>query len=198
MLSDLRAETAKLVERAQMQIAPDQGQLMAFLIALTGASKIIEIGTFTGYSALVMAQAIPADGKVVCLDISTEWTDIGKKYWQRAGVMEKIDLHIAPALETLNKLLPLEENTFDMAFIDADKANYDAYYEHCLRLLKIGGIVMLDNVFWGGSVCDENDQSEDTVAIRALNKKIHSDNRVELAIIHIGDGLTIAKKLAQH
>lgn len=195
LLGELRAETEQRIERSQMQIAPDQGQLMAFLIRLIGTKKIIEIGTFTGYSALVMAQALPPEGKVVCLDISTEWTDIAKKYWKKAGVMEKIDLYVAPALETLSSLLPQEESTFDMAFIDADKANYDAYYERCLKLLKTGGIIMLDNVFWNASVCDNNDQSEDTVAIRALNKKLQADNRVELAIIPIGDGLTIAKKL---
>ena len=193
VLRQLREETSQL-EMAMMQIAPDQGQLMALLAKLIGAKRILEVGTFTGYSALAMAQVIPDDGEVVCCDISEEWTTIAKKYWQLAGVDSKINLHLAPALETLNKLCQDQKSTFDLAFIDADKENYDNYYENTLELLKSGGVVLLDNVFWGGSVVDQSDQRVDTKAIRRINKKIHQDERVDISIITIGDGLTVERK----
>lgn len=196
VLKALREETAQL-EMSVMQIAPDQGQFMALLVKMLGAKNIIEIGTFTGYSALAMAQALPEDGKIVCCDLSEEWTAIAKRYWRQAGVEHLIDLRLAPALESLNQFLPANQAQFDMAFIDADKSNYENYYEKCLELLKPGGVVLLDNVFWGGSVVDKNDQELDTVAIRQINAKIKADDRVEIAIVPIGDGLTMARKKAQ-
>lgn len=182
-------------EWARMQIAPEQGQFMALLVELTGARKIIEIGTFTGYSALTMAAALPADGQLICCDISQEWTDIGWPFWEEAGVTARIDLRLAPALETLDALLEEQQaGQFDMAFIDADKTGYEAYYERCLELLRPGGLVMFDNTLWNGDVADPQKQDEDTVAIRALNKKLHDDERVSLSLVPIGDGLTLARK----
>lgn len=193
VLRELRDETANL-EMARMQIAPDQGQFMALMVTLLGAKKILEIGTFTGYSALAMAKSLPDDGKITCLDVSEEWTNIAKKYWLKAGVDTKIDLKIGPAVESLNEMLSSHKASFDLAFIDADKENYNNYYELCLSLLKPGGAIMLDNVFWGGSVCDQSDQDIDTIAIRDINQKIKNDGRVDIAIVPIGDGLTIARK----
>lgn len=193
VLAELREETARL-PMSRMQIAPDQGQFMGLLVSLLGASKILEIGTFTGYSALTMARALPEAGKLVCCDVSEEWTEIARKYWQKADLTHKIHLHIAPAKETLSRLVESEAGTFDLAFIDADKENYDEYYEHCLCLIKQGGVILLDNVFWGGSVIDETIQDADTIAIRQMNKKIHTDDRVDISILPIGDGLTIVRK----
>ena len=182
-------------ELARMQIAPEQGQFMALMVELIEARRIIEIGTFTGYSALAMAQALPQDGKILCCDISQEWTDIGKPFWDEAGVSSKIELKIAPALETLDFLLANgESGKFDMAFIDADKTNYLNYYEKCLRLLRSGGVMIFDNTLWNGSVADETVQDEDTVAIRALNDRLHHDDRISLSLVPIGDGLTLARK----
>ena len=191
----LRAETNQL-EMGMMQISPDQGQFMAMLIKLINAKRIIEVGTFTGYSALCMAQSLPDDGLIVACDVSTEWTDIAKPYWQQAGVDKKIDLRIAPALDTLNKLI--EEGgagSFDFAFIDADKENQLNYYELCFQLLKQGGLLAIDNTLWGGSVVDSNNNEESTLAIREFNNFIHQDQRVDISLIPIGDGLTLAQKI---
>lgn len=194
LLRELRARTADH-EWARMQIAPEQGQFMALLVELLGARRIIEVGTFTGYSALCMAQALPADGELVCCDRSAEWTAIGEPYWERAGVRERIDLRIAPALETLDSLIAngLSE-TFDIAFIDADKTNYHNYYERCLRLVRRGGLIMFDNTLWGGAVADPDDHDDDTVALRALNEMLLHDQRVSMSLVPIGDGLTLARK----
>lgn len=180
---------------AQMQIAPEQGQLMALLVKLMGARRIIEIGTFTGYSALCMAQALPMDGKLTCCDVSDEWTSLGRPYWQAAGVEDRIDLRIAPALETLTSLLQQgQRRTFDMAFIDADKSNYQHYYEACLQLLRPGGLIMFDNTLWGGSVANPAKNDTDTCALRELNALLHKDKRIDISMLPIGDGLTLARK----
>ncbi len=192
--AELRAATAKL-PHAGMQISPEQGQLMALLVQAIGARRAIEIGTFTGYSALWVALALPADGRLVCCDVSAEWTAVGKPYWGKAGVAGKIDLRIAPALETLDRLLAGgEAGDYDFAFIDADKTGYDGYYERCLRLLRRGGLIGIDNVLWGGDVADPEKRSADTLALRALNDKLHHDERVSLSMLPIGDGLTLALK----
>lgn len=180
---------------ARMQIAPEQGQFMALLVELMDARRIIEVGTFTGYSALCMAQSMAADGQLICCDINSEWTDIGRPYWEAAGVAGRIDLRIAPALETLDGLLAEgQADCFDMAFIDADKVNYGNYYERCLALLRSGGLLMFDNVLWGGSVADDSDNEPDTQAIRALNDRLHHDPAISLSMVPIGDGLTLARK----
>jgi O-methyltransferase len=182
-------------EWAGMQISPEQGQFMGLLAELIGARHIIEVGTFTGYSALCLARALPTDGRLICCDLSEEWTAIGIPYWERAGVRDRIDLRIAPALETLDGLLADgRAGQFDMAFIDADKTNYLHYYERCLTLLRPGGLVLIDNTLWGGSVADPADQGTDTVAIRALNDVLHADERITLSLVPIGDGLTLARK----
>jgi predicted O-methyltransferase YrrM len=185
----LRTETRKL-PMAGMQIGPDQGALLQVLVRILGAKRCIEVGTFTGYSALSVALALPRDGKIVCCDVSEEWTSIGRRYWKKAGVERKIDLRIAPALETLGKL----KGTFDFAFIDADKPNYWKYYERCLALLRRGGLVAIDNTLWGGSVINPQKQSESTVALRAFNKRVAKDARVDIALVPVGDGLTLAVK----
>jgi len=194
LMRELRDITAGH-ELARMQIAPEQGQLMALLVELIGARSAIEIGTFTGYSALCLAQALPPDGRLICCDLSAEWTAIGIPFWERAGVRERIDLRIGPALETLDGLLgDGEEGRFDLAFIDADKTNYLAYYERCVALLRPGGLVMLDNTLWGGAVADPTDQDADTLALRELNDRLHDDARVSISLVPIGDGLTLARK----
>jgi predicted O-methyltransferase YrrM len=178
-----------------MQISPEQGQFMALLVKLIGAKKTLEIGVFTGYSSLVVALALPADGKIVACDVSEEYTSVARRYWQRAGVEDKIDLHIAPALETLDKLLTAgEAETFDFAFIDADKGNYDNYYERCLELIRPGGLIAIDNVLWSGKVADTEIQDNQTNKIRALNRKLHEDSRITLSLVPIADGLTLAMK----
>jgi len=189
----LREETAQL-EMSAMQISPDQGQFMAFLVKMMDARKILEVGTFTGYSTLVMAQASHNDTNIICCDLSEEWTSMAKRYWALAGLDHKIDLRLAPAIKTLNSLLKTEAGRFDFAFIDADKANYDAYFEACLALIRPGGMVAIDNVFWGGSVVDQSCQDADTIAIRSLNTKLRDDERIDLSIVPIGDGLTLARK----
>jgi caffeoyl-CoA O-methyltransferase len=185
----LRLETRKL-PMGGIQIGPDQAALLQALVRMLRARRCIEVGTFTGYSALAVALALPRNGKIVCCDVSEEWTSTGRRYWKRAGVERRIDLRIAPALETLAKL----RGPFDLAFIDADKPNYLAYYERVLELLRPGGLIAIDNVLWGGDVLDAEDQSVSTKAVRALNKKLKSDKRVDISMLPIGDGLTLARK----
>ena len=190
----LRAETAKLPQ-AGMQIGPDQAAFLALLAQSIGAVRCIEIGTFTGYSALAVASVLPSNGKLVCCDISAEWTAMGRRYWQEADVAARIDLHLAPALQTLKKLL--DENgakTYDFAFIDADKTSYDAYYEECLKLLRHGGLIALDNMLWSGRVADAQERDAGTQALRKLNAKIFADERVDAAWLTIGDGVMLARK----
>ncbi|MER3546811.1 MAG: SAM-dependent methyltransferase [Rhodanobacteraceae bacterium] len=187
-------EATRTHPRAQMQISPEQGQFMALLVKLIGARRCIEIGVFTGYSALSVALALPEDGKILACDISDEFTAIGKPYWQRAGVAHKIDLQLAPAIETLDGHLKSgEAGTYDFAFIDADKTGYDAYYERCLKLLRAGGLITIDNVLWSGNVARPA-EDEDTRALQALNDKLYRDERIDLAMLPIGDGLTLARK----
>ena len=194
LLRQLREETSAL-PLARMQIAPDQGQFMALLVKLMGARQVLEIGTFTGYSSLSMALAMPGDARIVCCDMSREWTDIARRYWQQAGVVDKIELHLQPALKTLDALLEQgNAKAFDLAFIDADKENYRVYYERCLQLLRSGGLILIDNVLWGGAVIDDAVQDVDTAAIRALNAQLRSDDRIDLAMVPVGDGLTLAVK----
>jgi caffeoyl-CoA O-methyltransferase len=194
-LAALREETANHPS-AGMQIAPEQGQLMALLVRLLGARKTLEVGVFTGYSAMVVAKAMGPKGKVVALDVSEEFTAIARRHWAKAGIADRIDLRIRPATDSLNGLVAAGGgNTFDFAFIDADKANYDTYYEYALKLVRQGGLIAIDNVLWQGNVADSTDQSLDTVAIRAINQKIHDDSRVETSMVPIGDGLTLALKL---
>ena len=191
----LRAETRAATRWHVMQISPEQGAFMAQIVRLIGARRAIEVGTFTGYSALVVAEALPADGSVVACDTSAEWTAIGRPFWERAGVADKIDLRLRPALDTLDALLAAgEAGRFDFAFIDADKPNYDAYYERCLRLLRPGGVVGIDNVLWGGRVADAAVDDEDTRAIRTVNAKVRGDARVDASMLPIGDGFTLAIK----
>ncbi|MEA5550136.1 class I SAM-dependent methyltransferase [Anabaena cylindrica UHCC 0172] len=195
VLTQLRQETAQL-PMAIMQISPEQGQFMALLVKILGAKKTLDIGVFTGYSSLVVALALPADGKIVACDVSEEYTSIGRRYWQQAGVADKIDLHIAPALETLDQLLAAGEGeTFDFAFIDADKGNYENYYERSLQLIRPGGIIAVDNVLWSGKVADPEIQDNQTQKIRAFNQKLHQDSRVDLSLVPIADGLTLARKI---
>ncbi|RUR73759.1 class I SAM-dependent methyltransferase [Chlorogloeopsis fritschii PCC 9212] len=194
ILTQLRQETAKH-PMAEMQIAPEQGQFMGLLVQLIGAKKTLDIGVFTGYSSLVVALALPADGKVVACDVSEEYTAIARRYWQQAGVAEKIELHIAPALETLEQLLAAgEEETFDFAFIDADKSNYENYYELALQLVRPKGLIAIDNVLWSGRVADRHVQDNRTNKIRGLNQKLHQDQRVTISMVPIADGLTLAMK----
>ncbi len=194
LMRKLREITAQH-EMSRMQISPEQGQFMALLVELLGADRIIEIGTFTGYSALCMAQAMPEHGELVCCDISEEWTDIARPFWREAGVEERIRLHLAPALDTLDDLIEQGgSGRFDMAFIDADKANYLNYYERCLTLLRPGGLLLFDNTLWGGAVADPDKQDADTQALRKLNDRLHKDQRVSISLMPIGDGLTLARK----
>ncbi|SRR5579885_506397 len=192
-LARCRKETAAL-PNAQMQIGPDQGALMALLARLLGAQRYLEIGTFTGYSALAVALALPASGRAVCCDISEQYTSKARPYWREAGVESKIDLRIGPAAETLEAMIAAREPAFDFAFIDADKTGYDVYYECVLKLLRPGGLVALDNMLWSGAVADPRDTSPDTAALRALNEKIHRDERVDMALIPVGDGVMLARK----
>ena len=194
LLARLRHETAGLPSGG-MQISPEQGQLMGLLIELIGARRSLEVGVFTGYSSTVVALALPPEGRLVACDVSAEWTDVARRYWREAGVESKIELHVRPALQTLDALLAAgDAGSFDFAFIDADKPNYDAYYERCLTLLRPGGLVAVDNTLWSGAVSDETDQRESTRAIRALNVKIAADSRVTASLVPIGDGLYLARK----
>jgi predicted O-methyltransferase YrrM len=187
-------EATRSHAHAGMQISPEQGQLMSLLVKLIGARCTIEIGTFTGYSALSVALALPADGRMLACDISAEYTSIGKPYWQRAGVADKIELVIAPATGTLDaRIAAGESGCYDFAFIDADKTGYDAYYERCLQLIRAGGLIAIDNTLWGGEVAKPADD-DDTRALQALNDKLHHDERIDMALLPIGDGLTLARK----
>ena len=196
LLQRLRDETMKAVG-FNMQISPEQAQFMTVLLKLMNARRVLEVGTFTGFSALSIARALPQDGHLITCDIETDWTAIGRRYWQEAGVDGKIDLRIAPAVETLDGLVESGyAETFDFAFIDADKQNYVAYYEKCLRLIRPGGVIGIDNTLWGGAVADLNDNDADTVAIREVNRLIFEDARVDSSLLPIGDGLHLAYKRA--
>ena len=193
-LKELRTETEKLPS-SMMQICPEQGALMGNLIRLIAAKKTIEVGTYTGYSAMTVALALPDDGEVVACDVSEEWTSVAKKAWEKAGIANKIDLQLAPASNTLDALLAEgKEGSFDFAFIDADKTNYQIYYEQCFKLIRQGGVIVIDNVLWGGAVTDSNRNDADTEAIRDLNQFIATDERVSISMIPVGDGLTVAVK----
>ena len=190
----LREETAAH-PKSNMQIAPEQGQFMQLLVRMLGATRTLEVGTFTGYSALAVAEALPEDGEIVACDVSEEYTQVARRYWKEADVDHKIDLRIAPAIDTLDTLLDEgAAGTFDFAFIDADKEQYDAYYERSLKLLRSGGLVVLDNVFRGGRVANPDIEKESVRAIQRLNEKIHADERVHLSMIPVADGLTLALK----
>jgi predicted O-methyltransferase YrrM len=190
----LRAETAAMPE-AGMQIGPDQGALLALLVHLTGARRALEVGTFTGYSALVVASALPGDGKLIACDVSEEWTAIARRYWQEAGVAERIELRLGPAIVTLAELQSQGAGgSFDFAFIDADKPSYDAYYEACLALVRPGGLIAIDNVLWSGAIVDPAAKDPETEAIRALNLKVRDDPRVEACLLTVGDGIMLARK----
>jgi predicted O-methyltransferase YrrM len=189
ILSELRAATAS-VPYSGMQIGADQGQFMALLVQAIGAKRCLEIGTYTGYSALAVALALPEDGRIVCCDISEEWTAIARRFWQKAGVAHKVELRLAPALDTLKEL----KGPFDFVFIDADKGNYENYYERCLELVRRGGIIAVDNTLWSGWVADAKRRDDDTRALRAFNDKLHRDERVALSMIPLGDGVTLALK----
>ncbi len=190
--AQLRKDTTRLSQGGMIS-SSDVGSFLQMMALTVNAKKAIEVGTFTGYTALKIAQALPADGKIICCDISTEWTDMGKKYWQAAGVDKKIDLRIAPAMETLNSLSN-QAGTFDFAFIDADKLNYHNYFEACLKLLRPGGVIVLDNMLWSGDVADNSVQDETTVALRNLNLKISQDTRVDSCLLTVGDGLMFVRK----
>lgn len=190
--AELAAETARLGMISMMQIAPEQGTLMALLAGAIGTRSAVEVGTFTGYSALCVARALPADGKMLCCDVNEQWTSVGKRYWERAGVANKITLKLAPAAATL-AALPANY-AIDFAFIDADKVNYRVYYEEILKRMRVNGLILIDNVLWNGAVLDAADTSDDTKAIRALNDFIPTDNRVEAVMLGVSDGLTIVRK----
>lgn len=190
-------DTTQRMPQGKMQIAPEQGQFIALLIKLLNAKRTLEIGVFTGYSSLAVALALPDTGKIIACDTSREWTDIAKRHWLAAGVAHKIDLRLGQALQTLNELLSdNQQNSFDFAFIDADKGNYDNYYECCLKLVRPGGLIAIDNVLWSGSVIDASINDKDTVAIRRLNEKLAIDERIDISLIPIADGLTLARKRA--
>ena len=194
ILKRLREETAKL-PNAIMQISAEQGQFMGMLIRLLGAKLTLEVGVFTGYSSIAVALALPEEGKIIACDVSAEYTSMARRYWREAGVEHKVSLRLAPAVETLDGLLAEgRSGTFDFAFIDADKENYDRYYESALKLLRPGGLIAVDNVLWHGKVLDQSVQDADTRAIRALNEKLHRDERILVSLLPIGDGMTLAYK----
>ncbi len=196
VLRRLREETMRL-PMSRMQIAPEQGQLMQLLLRLLGARRAIEVGVFTGYSSLSIALALPDDGRLVACDVSESWTAVARRYWREAGVERKIELRLAPALETLDSLIDSGgSGTFDFGFIDADKSNYARYYARLLKLLRPGGLLAADNTLWGGAVADLRKKDADTVAIREFNRRVHTDQRVLPSLVPIGDGLTLALKLA--
>ena len=194
LLRALREETAALTQRS-MQISPEQGQFMALIVRLVGARRCLEVGVFTGYSSLATALALPDDGRIVACDVSEEWTSVARRYWKEAGVGHKIELHLAPAVDTLDALLAQgQAGTFDFAFIDADKTSYLAYYERTLALLQTGGLALVDNTLWSGRVADPEVADADTVALRHFNEVLHRDERVDLSLLPVGDGLTLARK----
>jgi predicted O-methyltransferase YrrM len=194
VLQELREETQRL-PNAGMQISSEQGQLMAMLVKLVNARKIIEVGTFTGYSSTVMALAMHPEGRLIACDVSEEYTQIARKFWQKAGVEQKVQLILGNAKESLKQLLEAgEQEAFDLAFIDADKTAYADYYECCLQLLRPGGLVLVDNVLWGGQVADSSNHDVDTEALRTFNAALSSDQRIDLCMVPIGDGLTVARK----
>jgi caffeoyl-CoA O-methyltransferase len=189
----LRAETAKL-SNGGMQIGPDQGAFMTLLVELIGARRALEIGTFTGYSSICVASALPADGKLICCDVNEEYTSIARDYWRRAGLESKIELRLGPAVATLDALIEARVEPFDFAFIDADKGNYLNYYERAFELVRPGGLIAIDNVLWGGDAANPDDKDPDTQAIRAVNERVRGDERVTVSMVPIGDGLTLARK----
>ena len=194
VLRRLRDETQSMPD-SNMQIAPEQGAFMSLLVQLTGARRCLELGTFTGYSALAVALALPPDGRIVCCDVSEEWTSIARRYWAAAGVAERIDLRLGPALDTLDAMLAAgEQDSYDFAFVDADKGNYPRYCELVLRLLRPGGLVLFDNVFWDGAVIDPAADDADTRAVRQLNERLSTDDRVSIVMLPVADGLTLARK----
>jgi caffeoyl-CoA O-methyltransferase len=194
LLRQLREETAA-DPQARMQISPEQGQFMGLLARLMGAKRCLEIGVFTGYSSLAMALALPDDGRVVACDVNERWTSVARRYWAAAGVAHKIDLRLATAMETLDRLVGAgQAGSFDFAFIDADKENYVGYYERSLVLLRSGGLIVADNTLWSGRVADPEDAEPDTVALRHFNEHLHHDERIDLSLVPIGDGLTLARK----
>ncbi|MEX1019156.1 MAG: class I SAM-dependent methyltransferase [Litorilinea sp.] len=195
VLAQLRQETQDM-EAAEMQLSPEQGQFMALLVQAIGARRCLEVGTFTGYSSLVVALALPEGGELVACDVSEEWTSVARRYWEKAGVAHKIDLRIGPATDTLAHMVEDADalGTFDFAFIDADKENYAAYVDYALQLLRPGGLIAIDNVLWGGRLLDENATDSSTEAIRALNKSLHQDERVDVSLVPIGDGVYLARK----
>jgi predicted O-methyltransferase YrrM len=194
VLRELRAETAKL-PNGEMSIAPEQGPFLAFLVEMLGAKKVVELGTFTGSSTLWMALVLPPGGRILACDVSEEYTATARKYWAKAGVADRIELVLQPGLKTLDaRLVAGESGTFDLAFIDADKVNYEAYYERCLKLLRPGGVIAVDNTLWDGKVADPKVTDPDTVGIRALNAKLFTDDRVTLSFLPVSDGLTLSRK----
>ncbi len=194
LLRHLREETARM-PGANMQIAPEQGQFMQMLVRLTGARRIIEVGVYTGYSSLSMALAMPPGGHLLACDVNDEWTGVARRYWAKAGVAGRISLRIAPAAETLRaRVAAGEAGQWDLAFIDADKEGYAEYYELCLALVRAGGVILFDNVLWAGAVADPQRQDADTLALRALNRQLHADPRIDLSMVPVGDGLTLARK----
>jgi len=194
LLRRLREETAAL-PNARMQIAPEQGQFMALLVQLTGARRCLEVGVFTGYSSLAVALALPDDGRIVACDVSEEWTTVARRYWSAAGVTHKIDLRLAPALETLEGLLAAGEGgSYDFAFLDADKENYLRYYGLALELVRPGGLIVADNTLWSGRVIDPSNSEAATVALRRFTETLHTDDRIDVSLVPIGDGLTLARK----
>jgi caffeoyl-CoA O-methyltransferase len=194
VLARLREETAALPQH-DMQIAPEEGAFLAMLVELTGARRCIEIGTFTGYSSTAVALALPEDGQLVCCDVSQEWTSLARKYWDEAGVADKIDLRVAPATATLDQLLvDGEQAAYDFAFVDADKTGYDGYYERLLRLVRPGGLIAFDNTLWGGEVLNQDAEDEDTRAIQALNTKLAGDERITMCLLPVADGVTLARR----
>ena len=196
VLAELRAVTAELPQR-NMQIAPEQGQFMAMLARLIGARRYIEIGTFTGYSTLAVARAMPDDAEIIACDVSREWTDIAQRFWHQAGVAERIRLALQPALDTLDELVGEgRAGHFDLAFIDADKTGYIDYFEHCLKLIRPGGLILVDNTLWGGSVIDPDKNDDDTEAIRSFNRHVQDHDGVDLSLVPIGDGLTLLRRRA--
>lgn len=194
LVARLREETAR-DPMARMQIAPEQGQFMQLLVRLTGARRCIEVGVYTGYSSLCTALALPADGYLLACDVDENWTAVARRYWDEAGVAGKIELRLAPALDTLDEALQAgQAGSYDFVFIDADKSNYLNYYERCLKLLRRGGLIAVDNVLWDGRVADPQNHDADTVAIRAFNDFVHRDERVDLSLVPVADGLTLCRK----